>query len=87
MDSDTLNKLASGALMGGVLVVVWLVSAGVWKLVRSPSEGARRFRLVSGGLLGLALAALMVTAMGPVGAIITALLVGAGVWVIKGFRK
>jgi len=83
MDESLIRGLVVGAFLG----LVGFVANLVWKLIRSPSEGARRFRVVGVIALVLLVGSVMVAAMGPLGAIGSAIVMGAIVWVIKGFKK
>ena len=80
------ESVIRGLITGLTLAVVGLIADQIWKLIRSPSEGARRFRLVSSIALFLLVASAMVAAMGVPGAIGTGIVIAAIVWVIKGFK-
>lgn len=76
-----------GLLVGAVFGLLGFISNMVWKLIRSQSEGARRFKVVGGVALVLLIGSVMIAVMGPVGAIGTCVVIAAIVWVAKGFRK
>ena len=80
------ETLARGLLMGLVFAVIGLVANVIWKIIRSPSEGARRFKIVSGIALFLLVASMMVAGMGVMGAVGTGIAIAAVIWVIKGFK-
>lgn len=81
------ETLIRGIIVGAVFGLIGFIANLVWKLIRSPSEGARRFKIVSGIALFLLVGSVMVAGMGPVGAIGTAIVIAAVVWVFKGFKK
>ncbi len=81
------ETLIRGLIVGAVLGMIGFIADMVWKLIRSPSEGARRFKIVSGIALILLIGSLMVEGMGFIGAIVTTAAIAAIVWVIKGFKK
>lgn len=76
-----------GLIIGTVFGLIGLAANLVWKLIRSTSEGARRIKIVGGIALVLLVAGVMVSAMGPVGAIGAGIAIAATVWVFKGFKK
>lgn len=76
-----------GLLLGAVLGLMGFAANMVWKLIRSRSEGARRFKIAAGIALVLMVGSVMVAAMGPVGAIGTGIVIAAIIWVFKGFKK
>jgi hypothetical protein len=85
------EEFLQGAIGGGgvialVLLVIFICNF-IWKIIRSPSEGARRFRIVGSIALALLVGSAMVAGMGPWGAIGSAIVIGAIVWVIRGFKK
>lgn len=74
----------------GKVMFVGLVGLALWgitALLTAKGEGARRIRLVFGGVLALGAAAVVFRLGGPVAAIITLAIIGAGVWVARGFNK
>ncbi len=81
------EALIRGLLVGAALGLLGFIADMVWKLIRSRSEGARRFRLVSGIGLALLVLSAMVAAFGTVGTLGTCIVIAAIVWVIKGFKK
>lgn len=81
------ETIIRGLIVGAVFGLIGFVANMVWKLIRSPSEGARRFKIVSGIALVLLVGSIMVAAMGPVGALGTTVVIAAIVWVFKGFKK
>jgi len=80
------ETLIRGLLTGLVFAVIWIIADQIWKLIRSTSEGARRFKLVSAIAIFLLVASMMVAGMGPWGAIGTGIAIAAIFWVIKGFK-
>lgn len=81
------EALIQGLIVGAVLGLVGFIADMVWKLIRSPSEGARRFKIVGGIALVLLVGSMMVAALGPMGALGTTIVIAAIVWVFKGFKK
>ncbi len=81
------EALARGLIVGLVIAIIGVVADQIWKLIRSRSEGARRFKLVSGIALALMVVSAMVAGMGPLGALGTSIVMAAMVWVFKGFKK
>lgn len=81
------ETLIRGLIVGGALGAVALAASLVWKAIKSPSEGARRFRIVA----GIGLGALVLFVAAESGALIEILVfaavVGAIIWVIKGTKK
>ena len=80
------ESVIRGLVMGGMLAAVGFAATLVWKLVRSPSEAARRGRLVLMGTLAVgfvAVAAAEPARDRPV-YIIIGLAIIAGIWVFKG---
>ena len=67
--------------------MIGFIANMVWNLIRSPSEGARRFKIVIGIALVLLVGSIMIEGMGPIGALGTVIVIAAIVWVIKGFKK
>lgn len=79
--------LIKGAIMGVVVFVVWALIAGTKALIKSPGEGARRFKIVGG--VGLAALIAYIAALErvlPELMILTAI-IGTIIWVMKGFAK
>lgn len=78
--------LVRGVIIGGMFAILGLMAHYAWKLMRSPSEGARRLRLT----LGIAMAAFTLWAMlatlgvGPT--VITLSIGGAIWWIRRGFQ-
>ena len=76
--------LVRGVIIGGMFAILGLMAHYAWKLMRSPSEGARRLRLT----LGIAMSAFTLWAMlatigvGPT--IITVVVCGAIWWIRRG---
>ncbi|GEM_PF-4197587 len=77
------------AWIGKVMVVgiVGLVLWGITALLTAKGEGARRIRIVFGGVLALGAAAVVFALGGPVAVIITLAIIATGVWVVRGFKK
>ena len=68
-------------------MAMWAVILGIKKLFKSPSEGARRFRLVLLVAITLFVFACIVEALGASAALITGVVLGAAVWITKGFKN
>jgi hypothetical protein len=83
MDESLIRGLVVGAFLG----LVGFVANLVWKLIRSPSEGARRLKVVIVGATGLFVGGIVLAEMGFFGALGVAIAVAAVVWVFKGFKK
>lgn len=81
------ESIIRGLIVGVMFMLIGLVATGIWKLIRSPSEGARRVRWVAGA--GLALFTLAaINSIGGVSAVIISLVVlGVIVWVYRGFKN
>jgi len=83
------ESLIRGLVMGAVLGAAGLTATLVWKLLRSPSEAARRTRTVLLVLAGLGLTMAILT--GPRGDrpffIGLAFVLAAGAWIYKGTKK
>ncbi len=79
--------LIKGAIMGVVVFVVWALIAGTKALVKSPSEGARRFKIVGG--VGLTALVTYIAALERAlpELMILAVIVAGITWVMKGFAK
>lgn len=75
--------LVRGAIIGLMFGIIGFVAHYAWKLMRSPTERARRARIVLYVLIGLPVAALLVSELGAVGTLILAALIGAGIWIKK----
>lgn len=80
------EALIRGLVIGLFLAAIGLIADLVWKLIRSPSEGARRLKLVFRIALLLLVASLMVAGMGVLGALGAGIAIAAVIWVIKGFK-
>lgn len=80
MDENIVGKVLFIGIVG---LFIWAVQA----LLSAKSEGARRTRLVIGGAVALGFAAFVFAAAGPIGFLITAGVLGAIVWITKGFKK
>lgn len=83
MDEATVR----GIILGITFMVIGLVAHLFWKVLRSPSEGARRVRWVVGGGLALLVSALLVHDFGITAVLALAAILGILVWVVRGFRK
>lgn len=81
------EALVRGLIVGLVFAVIGVIADQVWKLVRSQSEGARRFKWVSSIAIVLMVGSAMVAGMGPLGALGACIVISAIVWVFKGFKK
>lgn len=81
------EALIRGLLVGAAFVLLGFIADMVWKLIRSRSEGARRFKLVSSVAIVLMVGSAMVAGMGPLGALGTCIVIAAIFWVFKGFKK
>jgi hypothetical protein len=82
MEDTIVRNLIIGAIFG----IVCYLADRLGKIIRSKSEGARRFKIVASvGLLILVGSALFAM-LGPVGAIGTGIAIAAIVWVVKGFK-
>ena len=79
--------LVRGAIIGLVFAAIGFAAHYIWKLMRSPSEGARRARIVLYLLIGLPIAAVIVHDLGVVAALVIAALIGAGIWIKRGFKQ
>lgn len=79
------EALVRGLIIGGALGVVGLIAHWAWKLLRSPSEAARRARIVL-GLIGAALIGLVILNAGNDAPFLMGMVavIGAVVWVLKG---
>ena len=78
--------LVRGVIIGGTFAVLGLMAHYAWKLMRSPSEGARRLRLTLGIAMSVFTLWVMLATFGG-GATITPLVIGGAVlWIWRGFR-
>lgn len=80
MEDATIGKVMFVGIIG---LALW----GITALLSAKGEGARRIRLILGGVLALGAAAVVFALGGPVAVIITLATIGAGVWVARGFKK
>lgn len=83
MDEATVR----GIILGAVFMAIALVAHYFWKLLRSPSEGARRVRWVVGGGFVLFVGAIIVQSLGVGAALATVAVLAVITWVVRGFRK
>lgn len=81
------ETIIRGLIMGGVLGLVGWVATLVWRVIRSPSEGARRFRLVAGISLAAFTIYIAATEGSLIGLVIVVAIIGAGVWIAKGTAR
>ena len=79
--------LVRGAIIGLVFAALGLAAHYIWKLMRSPSEVARRTRIVLYLLLGISLTIMTVQATDVGSTLVIAALIGAGVWIKRGFKS
>lgn len=79
--------LVRGAIIGLVFAALGLAAHYIWKLMRSPSEAARRTRIVLYLLLGISLTIMTVQATDVGSTLVIAALIGAGVWIKRGFKS
>ena len=79
--------LVRGAIIGLVFAALGLTAHYIWKLMRSPSEAARRTRIVLYLLLGISLTIMTVQATDVGSTLVIAALIGAGVWIKRGFKS
>ena len=79
--------LVRGAIIGVIFAALGLLAHFTWKLIRSPSEGARRARIVLYVLIALPVAALIVHELGVGTTLVIAALIGAGIWIKRGFKQ
>jgi len=78
------ESLIRGLFQGLMLAIIGISAALFWKLIRSKSEVARRFKLVALAGLGLCVLALVLDSAGLVPTLITAAVIAALVWVYRG---
>jgi hypothetical protein len=74
----------------GKVLFVGIVGLSIWAikaLLTAKSEGARRTRLVLGGAAALGIAAMLFALGGPVVFAVELVILGAIIWVFKGFKK
>ena len=81
------EALIRGLLVGAAFGLLGFIADMVWKLIRSRSEGARRFKLVSSVAIVLMVGSAMVAGMGPLGALGACIVIAAIFWGFKGFKK
>lgn len=79
--------LVRGLIIGAVFAALGLAAHFLWKLFRSPSEGARRLRWVLGALIVLPILAVIAADLGVGASLVVVALIGAGVWIKRGFNK
>ena len=79
--------LVRGLILGVVFAIIGFAAHYIWKLIRSPSESARRARIVLYLLIGIPVAVMIVQAFGVVAALVIAALIGAGVWIKRGSKQ
>ena len=79
--------LVRGAIIGVVFAALGFTAHYIWKLMRSPSEGARRLRLVMYSLIGLAVMAFVADTFRLVSALVVAALVIVAIWIKRGFKS
>lgn len=79
--------LVRGLITGVVFAALGLLAHFTWKLMRSPSEGARRLRVVLYVLIALPVAALVVHDLGVGAALALAVAIGVAVWIKRGFKQ
>lgn len=78
--------LVRGLIIGAVFMAFGVTANLIWKLVKSRSEGARRFKWVIGAVLTFMIAAMIVQSLGVTGLLLTLLALGALVWIVLGFK-
>ena len=76
-----------GLIQGGAFLFLGLLATLIWKLLRSKSEGARRLKWVLGASAALVVTAVIIHDNGLPTALVIAAIIGAIVWIIKGFKK
>lgn len=81
------ETIVRGVIIGLAFMALGVVATVIWKVIRSPSEGARRLRWVVGGGLALLIASLLVQGLGVIAVLALAAILGAITWIIRGFRK
>ena len=80
------EKLASGLVVGATLAAVGFIGSLIWQVIRSPSESARRFRVVAGCALALLAAIVLFMGAGPIGFAVVVAIICAGVWIARGSK-
>jgi hypothetical protein len=83
MDESTVR----GIILGVVFMAIGLAAHLFWRVLRSPSEGARRVRWVVGGGLVLFVGAIIVQSFGIGSALMLLAALAVITWVVRGFRK
>jgi len=78
------ETIVRGLIIGAALGIIGLVISIITKLIKSPTELARRTRIVAGIALTAFVAALMLEAFGVVATVVVAAVIAAVVWVING---
>ena len=79
--------LVRGAIIGLVFAAIGFAAHYIWRLMRSPSERARRARIALYVLLGLPIAALIIHDLGVASAFAIAAVIGAVVWIMRGTKQ
>jgi hypothetical protein len=87
MDINIVDAGARGLIFGAIFGIIGFTANRVWRIIRSQSEGARRFKIVGGIALMLLIGSMLVAMMGAVGAIIVGIVIAAITWVVKGFKS
>lgn len=80
MDEQIVRGLIIGAVLGAIAVVVSLIR----KLIKSPTEVARRLRVVAAIALALVVGSFALEVFGLASTVITAVIIGALFWVYRG---
>jgi len=82
------ESIVRGLVMGGVLGAIGLTATMIWKLIRSPSEAARRFKIVLMVAAAILYVAAIISSPGDAAFLIGAGVVAvAGFWVFRGTKK
>lgn len=81
------DVIARGMISGLILGIIGAIGSLIWWILRSQSEGARRFKIVGGITLLLLLGSMLVAMMGVFWAIVVGIAIAAIVWVVKGFKS
>jgi mannitol-specific phosphotransferase system IIBC component len=87
MDISVVDAGARGLIYGAIFGIIGYTANRVWQIIRSPSEGARRFKIVGGITLLLLVGSMLVAMMGVVWAIAVGIAIAAITWVVKGFKS
>jgi len=87
MDVNIADAGARGLILGAVLGIIGAIAALVWAIIRSKSEGARRFKIVGGIALLLLVGSMLVAMMGVAWATAVGIAIAAITWVVKGFKS